>query len=646
MWDWQRSVGRLEIAAVLFFIGWRLLLGWMPTSLLAQLAGVVFLILAFWTAARWTRRLLRVAIWKLRNRLLLSYVFIAVVPVLLLSVLGVFGAWALAGQVAVYMVTQEHQQNLESLKAAGAAILGAPADNRRTEAPRPLSFLATRFPGIQVYATDGSAVILRHPADTPLKHPEGERQEILSTVMKDGRLYSGVHLRGAGGREVSLLVPITRRYLQELIPNLGEITLIGPGRMRADEKVELHEDMESDLSNFLSTRALAPAVNWLDFRILWGLQLPLARWDRDANDGTVLLGVHTRISQVFRVIFSRQADWDQPMLIYAFYFVAFSFLLVELISLFVGLSITRTITSAVHYLYESTERVAAGDFTYRIPIKGKDQLADLGRSYNLMIENLDRLLKIAKEKERLQADLDIAREVQEQLYPRSIPQARGIAFCAKLLPARSVSGDYYDYQRINDHQVAIAIGDVAGKGISAALLMANIQSAMRAQLLSFQESPEGVSTAAIVSQINKHLQANTTPEKYSTFYFSIYNEQTRELISTNAGHLPPILIRGGEVTRLDVNGMVVGVFQLAKYDASRIVLEPGDLLLLYTDGITEPENEYGEMFGEDRLIETVQKCADKSNEEILCEVFQAVRHWTYAPESADDMTMVIVRGVA
>jgi sigma-B regulation protein RsbU (phosphoserine phosphatase) len=395
----------------------------------------------------------------------------------------------------------------------------------------------------------------------------------------------------------------------------------------------------------VTTRAIAPSLNFLDYQIVWGMRIGVFVWDHPKTEGRALLGVHTRISQVFRVIFSQKADWDNPWLIYIFYLLAGSFLVMELISLCIGISMTRTMTSAVHYLYESTQRVQAGDFSYRIPVEGSDQLANLGQSYNMMAENLDRLLKVAQEKERLQADLDIAKEVQEQLYPRSVPQVEGLQITALLNPAKSVSGDYYDYQKINTHYCAIALGDVAGKGISAALLMANIQSAMRAQLRAAQDTQSELDTAAIVSRLNKHLEANTTTEKYATFFFSVYDERTGELISTNAGHLPPILLRGSEVHRLDVNGMVVGVFQHARYDASRITLQKGDLLLLYTDGITEPENEYDEMFGEDRLIETVQRVIHKPNEEILREVFAAVNQWTFAPESADDMTMMIIRRV-
>lgn len=642
----ELRMGKLEWTALGLLAADLAVSKWMPGSLLAPLLMVAFLVVATIVTVRWLRRGLRQAIWRLRNRLLLSYVFIAVVPVFLLGVLGVFGAWALSGQVAVYLVSQEFQQDIDALRGSASAMMRAMQDQRDQQPSRLLGFLGTRFPGIEILLTENKAVVLRHPETNSLTHPPDERGELASAVLKDGFIFSGVHLH-EGAREVTFLVPIHKRYLQNLVPNLGEITLVdlvrepGSGRMRVDlPKGDLGTPDE-----LLSSRAIAPSVNMLDFQVLWGMPLGVFVWDQPRDEGRAVLGVHTRISQVFRVIFSQKADWDQPWLINLFYGVALTFLLVELIALAIGISITRTMTRAVHDLYEGTQRVQAGDFSYRIPVRGSDQMADLSHSYNQMISYLDHLLKVAKEKERLQADLDIAQEVQVQLYPRSVPVVSGLQLTAMLDPARSVSGDYFDYQKVGPRQCAIAIGDVAGKGISAALLMANVQSAMRAQLLAAQEQPGEVDTAHIVSQINKHLEANTTTEKYATFFFSVYHEDTAELVATNAGHLPPILLRGAEARRLDVNGMVVGVFPHAQYDSSRIRLESGDILLLYTDGITEPENEYGEMFGEERLIETVRRVAARPNEEILKEVFDAVRSWTYSPESADDMTMMIVRKV-
>ncbi|HEU0120970.1 MAG TPA: SpoIIE family protein phosphatase [Bryobacteraceae bacterium] len=640
---WRELVGKWEYAALALAVAAAIVSRLLPGSILVPFVTMGMFAAIVCVAVRWVHRWLRHAIWRLRNRLLLSYVFIAVVPVSLLGILGLFSAWAIAGQVGVYLISQEFMQDIDSLRSSADAMLRSVDDKQDPGPSRLQGYLTSRFPGIEILLTRGAADVLRTPSNSRLQHPPDEKLEIANIVLRDGLLYSGVHIHG-NGKQVTLLVPITKSYLQRLVQNLGEITLLSWSGS-SEQAMRLHEETSGVSSDLLTARSLAPPINFLDLQVLWAAPIPVHNWNRPETPVPAMLSVQTRISQIFRVIFSQKADWDQPYLIALFYLVAVTFLVVELSALITGISITRTMTQALHYLYESTRHVQAGDFSYRIPVKGSDQLAELCHSYNTMAANLDKLLKVAQEKERLQADLDIAKEVQEQLYPRSVPHVDGLQLTALLNPAKSVSGDYYDYQKANRHQCAIVMGDVAGKGISAALLMANIQSVMRAQLRDAQEEGSDICTATMVSQINKHLQANTTTEKYATFFFAVYDERTSELISTNAGHLPPILLRGADVHRLDVNGMVIGVFQQAQYDASRITLQKGDLLLLYTDGITEPENEYGEMFGEERLIETVQRVASKPNEEILREVFAAVQEWTFAPDSADDMTMMIIRRV-
>jgi sigma-B regulation protein RsbU (phosphoserine phosphatase) len=151
------------------------------------------------------------------------------------------------------------------------------------------------------------------------------------------------------------------------------------------------------------------------------------------------------------------------------------------------------------------------------------------------------------------------------------------------------------------------------------------------------------STARMVSELNQQLHATTSPEKYATFFFAIYDQQTGFITYTNAGHLQPVLIRDGVPTLLDVNGTVVGAFPFSKYDESRLELRSGDLLVCYTDGITEPENEYGEMFGEERLIELVAKNSDRDDQQIIESVMESVRQWTGAPELSDDMTVLLAR---
>ncbi len=260
---------------------------------------------------------------------------------------------------------------------------------------------------------------------------------------------------------------------------------------------------------------------------------------------------------------------------------------------------------------------------------------------------------VAKEKERLQSEIEIAREVQNQLFPRVVPHTRTLNLDGDL-PTRA-----HGFRLITTTtkpsailRWALAIGDVAGKGISAALLMATLQSSLRTQLQNWQEAaaaPGGgrasapVSTSRLVGRLNTQLHALTSPEKYATFCLGIYDEPTGSFIYTNAGHLPPILVRDGVPERLEVNGTVVGAFPLSHYSESRVDMKAGDLLVCFTDGVSEPENEYGEMFGEDRLAELVSRNVHRTDEQIVELVLSSVHDWTASEELQDDMTMLLAR---
>jgi sigma-B regulation protein RsbU (phosphoserine phosphatase) len=344
---------------------------------------------------------------------------------------------------------------------------------------------------------------------------------------------------------------------------------------------------------------------------------------------------------VFRVIFSNRAEWDQNFTLNPLSVLSTLFLIFEIVAFIIGVSLTRTITNAVHDIYEGTARVMAGDFSHRIPIHGSDQLAQLGDSFNRMTGHLEQLLQVAKENERLNAELEIAREVQRQLYPKGVPDSKRLALTAHYQPARMVSGDYFDFHRLSETQLCFTMGDVAGKGISAALLMATVQSSFRSQMR--MASSYG-GTADLVTELNQQLFNNTAPEKFTTFFYGVFDESSSLLRYTNAGHLPPILLRGGEATMLEVDGMVVGAFPFARYGESSIELRPGDLLLLYTDGISEPQNAYGEMFGEERLIELLRRHATHPDAAIIQAVMRAIAEWTGSPELQDDMTILLARG--
>ncbi|MGH9425931.1 MAG: PP2C family protein-serine/threonine phosphatase, partial [Terriglobia bacterium] len=266
-----------------------------------------------------------------------------------------------------------------------------------------------------------------------------------------------------------------------------------------------------------------------------------------------------------------------------------------------------------------------------------------------MTANVEKLIIESKEKERLESELEIAREVQSQLFPKSAPQMKRLELAGACRPARMVSGDYYDFIQLGPNWTVLAIGDIAGKGISAALLMASIQSSLRAQLSANSRSPEsldngeGFSTSELAALLNTQLYESTSPEKFATFFCAIYEEEAGQLHYTNAGHLPPILIRKGRAERLEVNGMVLGAFPNQPYGRGCLELQPGDLLAAYTDGITEPENEYGEEFGERRLTELLIRNARRPLEELITVVTEAASAWGNAAEQQDDMTLLLLR---
>ena len=569
------------------------------------------------------RRSLRRAIWLLRNRLMLAYLMIAVVPIVLGLVLVFITSWAVIGQMAVYLVNSELERRISFLSGPVEGLLRLPGANPDALVAQFAPLIQRRFPTFELRIRGRNDI--RFPAGSRLEAPPPGRQEANGLVLKDDKLYAWVHA-SANANELTLLAPITHDLLSHLITGLGDVDLV-PYTER-------------------SQASLIPAKqNPLDFELSFPYPVPIERWDSPTLAKTGILLVNTRFFAVLDTMFGARSQYFEGLIV-AFVVVSILFLLVELASLVGGIRLSQSITGAVHELYSGTQHVKEGNFTYRIPVRGDDQLADLSASFNTMTENLGRLLVVAKEKERLQSELEIAREVQAQLFPKAAPANRTLKLAAVCDPARAVSGDYYDYMSISEGAVAFAIGDVAGKGISAALLMATIQSAMRTQLSATNGArPDHFSTASLVSTLNRQLYANTSPEKYATFYFALYDETRQALTYTNAGHLPPFLMRNGNFERLEPNGTVVGAFPIAKYGEETVRLEAGDILVAYTDGIVEPENTYGEMFGEDRFQDLLAKYAHADSEEMMARVMEAVVQWTGSSELQDDMTMLVARRV-
>lgn len=643
----------LAFYLVFYFTGHGLL------AVLCFLALIPPGIILAWRGFRYVRQH---SLWSVRNRLLFVYGLFGFVPMVLLLLLVVLGAWALMSELAIYLASSALDRRLEGIRDT-AEFLASVSPEHRSDAAGHVIQSHTQFPGVRIYLDDDRGQH-RFPADSPPLQVPKDWKTVNGLLFDEGHFYAWAHIANDSQR-ITLLAPLSDEIISNLVPHLGIIALVEPGERGAKRPVAVAGNLkftttgtgdDKDLTFTVPANGgsqasrLPPPVSRFDVPVAWPSTRPHYHLDRPGATHSGVLLVQSRPSAIFRSFFSG-SELLRGVLFDVLVAVAILFLFVELVALIIGVSLSRRITKSVSQIYEGTRRVIHGDFHHRIPVRVHDQLGELAESFNQMTGNLERLLVVEKEKERLETELEIAREVQAQLYPKEAPPRADLQVTARCDPARLVSGDYYDYQALVQGKLVFAIGDIAGKGISAALLMATLQVALRAQVGQSEPSGDGGGTseldpAVLVSKLNKQIYAHTSPEKYATFFFGLYDENTRNLTYTNAGHLSPLLFRDGSVVPLDSNGTVVGAFPFSRYDESSLTFEPGDLLLCYTDGITEPENAYDEMFGEHRLIELVKRHIDRDDHEIIRIVFEAVRDWTGTPELHDDMTLLLARQLA
>jgi sigma-B regulation protein RsbU (phosphoserine phosphatase) len=351
--------------------------------------------------------------------------------------------------------------------------------------------------------------------------------------------------------------------------------------------------------------------------------------------------------------------------------VSIIFLVLELLALVAAAWMTRAVTSSVHKLYRATEYIKRGDFSYRVRVRSHDQLGELAESFNDMAANVESLLQERVLRERLEREVELAHEVQSRLFPSRVPDLLTLEAAAECRAARGVAGDYYDYVEIVPGLVAFALGDVSGKGMSASLVMSNLQATLRAQAAITSErlniAERAVAASATtgsdkllarvvadadidgavarkVTNINAQLCRSTDANRFATLFLTLYDDRTHTLNYTNAGHNAPILVRSdGAVERLTTGGMMVGAFEWASYEEGRTQLESGDVLVIYSDGITEAERAPGEEYGEERLVQLVIKHRHLSAHDIREAIFTDVDAWSGQKDRGDDQTLVIMK---
>jgi serine phosphatase RsbU (regulator of sigma subunit)/cell division protein FtsX len=255
----------------------------------------------------------------------------------------------------------------------------------------------------------------------------------------------------------------------------------------------------------------------------------------------------------------------------------------------------------------------------------------------LMVEN-GRLTTRIVAQEKIRRDLALAAEVQRRLLPDSPPERDAAVVAAVSLPARSIGGDYFDFIDVGDRRLGIALADIAGKGIPAALIMSSVRMALRVLA-----SEPGVSLPALVARMNHVLHDATPSNSYATFFYARMDDDTRELRYINAGHLPPILVRSGQLQELTTGGSVVGLLDGMSYEEGGVALEPGDVLVAFTDGVPEAQNAAEEEFGDDRLKELLTQIAHLDAPEIAARLLAALKAWIQDASQYDDLTFIVLK---
>ena len=627
------------------------------------------------------RRLL----WRVRRRLTLSYIFIGVVPALLITtffllcgVLVVLNLSSYLMQSRVRGVVDEVQflaqtAAVELTRTPGAAAFAEALQRRQAGT-------ASRYPSasyavIPVERTCAAGTPAREQATRvsqpvaagPWAHLDPP-EDLPSWVTCAG--YAGViaYMEPDGPTRIAVRavalpdtsmpdyavvvdVPVTATLAHQLRDDtgieLGPITALTtsdgarplPGRRVAGEEGAPHA------STAAATSLIQRPLEWVAF-------LDYRDWDT-GRPGSLTAQISTSIAGIYDRI------WGTPItpirnfslgqvLVLLLGVIGGLFLVIQVVALGMGLALARSITGSVHDLFTGTERVRQGDFTHKIPISTRDQLGDLAESFNSMTASIEDLLQQKAEKERLEQELKIAREIQMSLLPQGPLRMPGLALTGHCEPAREVGGDYYDFLPLDEHRLGVLIADVAGKGTSAALYMAELKGVMFS-LSQLHRSPRALLIAA-----DRILSRHLAKSSFITITYAVVDLQSRTLTYARAGHCPLIYMPGPHdaarrVQILAPDGLVLGLqiddgqMFTRLLEEVTVPLGPGDLFVLYTDGITEAMNPEGDCFGEQRLGAFIEQQAHLPFEELRERILREVAGFVGGAAQQDDMTMLLLK---
>jgi phosphoserine phosphatase RsbU/P len=606
------------------------------------------------------RRLL----WRVRRKLIVSYIFIGVVPALLLVGFFVLGAWVLLLNVSAYLFKDGYDDVVRNATlpadAAAAEIGRSPAGARETlERIQRNGAAGLRYPMLAMaFIPAAGGEVIRAGEWEHVEMPPSIPDWVLNkpdpfvgtiALAPDARGESELVVRvvrGAsrGGRRIGSVlvdVPIEGQMIDRLHETTGvkaASVRIGPADQAGnDPRGELRNTSVQSESLFRQSVTFLDAVDWTT---------------GETRRATVLLTY--RPQELYQKVSRAQSTQLGPVtlsqgILLVVIVVGILFLVIELIALIMGLALARSITSSVHQLFLGTERVRYGDFTHRITINTKDQLGELATSFNQMTASIENLLQTAAEKKRLEEELRIARQIQMSLLPRGPVEVPGLGVTALCVPAREVGGDYYDFFPLPDDRLGVLIADVAGKGTSAALYMAELKGLVLS-LSQIYQSPR-----QLLIEVNRIISANLDSRSFITMTYAVLDLGKSIMTYARAGHTPLIYLPAGASSRRDAqvltpDGLVLGLRidgaeqKFAELlQEERITLHTGDVIVLYTDGITEAMNVDSDLFGESRLSRIVEEHGHLDSGALRERILREIEAFVGAADQHDDMTMILMK---
>jgi phosphoserine phosphatase RsbU/P len=623
----------------------------------------------------------RVVLWRVRRKLMLSYVFIGVVPVFLLavffSIAGLLLLFNIGGYMLLTRVTTlvDRAQALAQTAAADLAhVRGvdetavALADHQRRA--------NAQFPLVSYAVVPSSAACMSRPvpgARGPVATAGPWQHATAPAVAPEWVSCAGYGSLVAGRTDgsaqpwvaVRALAWVTHDGVREAIVvdvPLSDMLLGGIARDTgvAVRSWMLYDDTTGPVGDTAPPRGsfiLGPANIRLGNTglspggISWASLLDFTDWQSGKPD-RLLVQFDLGLRAVYEHLSASSGRIEEvsiaQILLILLAAVVVLFLIILAVAFLVGFVLARSITGAVHELFEGTEKVRSGDFSHKILVRSRDQLGELAESFNSMTASMEDLLQQKAQKERLEQELRIAREIQMSLLPQGPLLSGGLHFAGHCEPAREVGGDYYDFWAIDDHRYAMLIADVAGKGTSAALYMAELKGIV----LSFSQSH--VSPRQLLIDANRIISNHLDTRRFITMTYGVVDVRAHTLTYARAGHCPLIRLPGpgspshaAEVLAPD--GLVLGLklddgqtFERLLEEAT-LPIATGDVFLLYTDGLTEAMNAAGDFFGEDRLSALVQLHGAGAFHLLRDEILGAISTFVGPAEQQDDMTMLLLR---